>query len=70
MVDVSFRANFWHKFDVDDDDEPMRILFVNLFDDGNVDTDDKIVGNDAGDDTVVESVEMYNALLLWFWLLL
>lgn len=57
MVDVSLRPNFEHKFDVDEEVVPMRILLVNL-DDGNVDTDDKTVGNDAGDDTVVESVEM------------
>lgn len=59
MVDVvSSRANFGHKFDVDDDVVPMRIRLVNL-DEGNVDTDDKTAGNDDGDDdTAVESAEM------------
>lgn len=56
-VDGSLRPYLGHKFDVDDDVVPMRILLVNL-DDGNVDTDDKTAGNEAGDDTLVESVEM------------
>lgn len=57
MVDVSPRPNLEHKFDVDADVVPMRMRLVSL-DDGSVDTDDKTVGNDAGDDTVVDSVEM------------